>query len=260
MKEKLRRAIEKYLDPDSKQAKSGLKGAITKIVNAIPVSDTGLIREVLQEFSDLPNWLRLRFEKGSLYEENGCVFGWYSDSQLQAKPLPVELNSFSYHDETTDKLRIVKYILVIGAREGFYPAVPMPIENTFGGDLPKDVYINIPIDDTLNFLEMWKHGWASPCPIQWSRGKRQIRNDSEGWISQDGYTVDRSIIAHGFWVAWKWWPGCQLWYLNKRPELFEESEWWGPPRPDCAKPELGSMVLGVQNREFWERNKFYMED
>jgi hypothetical protein len=260
MKQKLRQAIEKYLNPDSKQAKSALKGAITKIVNAIPISDTSLIREVLQEFSDLPNWLRLRFEKGSLYEENGRVFGWYTGSQLQAQPLPVKLDSFSHHDETTDKLRIVKYILVIGAGEGFYPAVPMPIKNTFASNLPKGIYIDVPIDDTLNFLEMWKHGWASPCPIQWSWGKRQIWSDYEGWIPQDGYMVDRSIIAHGFWVAWKWWPGCHLWYLNKRPELFEESEWWGLPQPNCAKLESGSMVLGGQNREFWERNKFYIED
>jgi hypothetical protein len=155
MKEKLRRAIEKYLDPDSKQAKSALKGAITKIVNAIPVSETGLLREVLQEFSDLPNWLRLRFEKGSLYEESGRVFGWHSDSQLQAEPLPVTLDIFSYDDEITGEFCKVKYIVVTGDRDGFYPAVAMPIKDTFAISLPKGVYVDVPIDNDLNSLESW---------------------------------------------------------------------------------------------------------
>lgn len=247
MKQKLKLAIEKYLNPENKKSKSALKGAITRILNTATDADIDSLRGVLQELSELPDWLRLRLQKGSLYEDNGCVYGWYSGSQLQAEPIPVRFD-VRYDDETTNGFHIV----VTGHGKGFCPPVKLPLR---GG------IVDVPIEDDLKFLELWKYGWASALPLQWFYGERQVWGDREGSIIQDGYIVERSIIPHGFWCAWKWWPGCQFWYLNKRPELFEDADWWGPPHESALpSPAPGSVVLGGQNREFWERNKFYMED
>lgn len=79
-----------------------------------------------------------------------------------------------------------------------------------------------------------KYGWANACPLQWYR-------------DEEGYKVDRSIIPHGFWQAWKWWEGAWHWYIRNRPELFENFDCWGASWDElgeihAAKPKPSDAV------------------
>lgn len=215
---KIKIAIQKYLDADKRDSKSEAKEAITRLISAASATDVMSIPGVSQEFEELPNWLKLRLQKGSLYEEDGEVFGWYKDDQFQAEPLPVELDFFSYDDG--NDVRKVECIKVVSESIGFCPAVEIPYcirQSLFGETL-----VNVPIDDDLRFLELWGYGFASPCPLQWS----WFGPGRDRWDDRRGYVVERSIICHGFWRAWKWWPGCWHWYYEKQPELFEDAKWW----------------------------------
>lgn len=210
---KLKSAIQKYLDADTKPSKSGAKGAITRLINAAPAPDLMSIPYVLQQFEELPDWLELRFQKGSLYQEGDRVFGWYKADQIEAVDLPVVLDVFSYDDGIRN--RVVKYIRVVDKDMGFVPAVELPLRET-------RVEISVSgYDFDYPFLTMWEYGWAPPCDIQWSWFERPH------WSDLEGYVVERSIIPYGFWKAWKWWPDCWRWYYEKRPKLFEDAEWWG---------------------------------
>lgn len=247
---KLRVAVQKYLDADTKPSKSGAKGAITKLINAASPVDIMLIPGILQEFQELPQWLKLRFKKGSLYEEGDRVFGWYEDSQIQAVELPVSLEVFQYDDGEND--RVVKYIKVAAEMMGFAPAIDLP----FNG-LRVEVPVAPGFDFDYTFLTMWKHGWASPCSLQWSWFERPI------WSELEGYVVERSIIPYGFWKAWKWWPDCWRWYYEKRPELFEDANWLGaelPPVRHSPPNNPYAAVLGNANKDRHLKQMFFLDD
>ncbi|MEG4302200.1 hypothetical protein [Microcoleus sp. D3_18a_C4] len=102
--------------------------------------------------------------------------------------------------------------------------------------------VSVPYSQTFFYA---KYKFANACPLQWYR-------DAEG------YKVERSIIPHGFWQAWKWWDGAWQWYIEKRPELFEDFDCWDDPQPN-SRIEPGSAVLGGKNKDFWESQKFYLE-
>ncbi len=236
---KLKAAIQKYLDADTKNSKSGTKGAITKLINAASATDIILIPEILQGFQELPSWLELRFKKGSLYREGDRVFGWYKADQVQAVELPVVLDVFRYDDGVNFDAVLYTSMTVIQTHEElgcFIPAINLPFDGC---------RVDVPPDDD-NFWELHKHGWASPCDLQWSWFERSR------WSEKEGYVVERSIISHGFWQAWKWWPDCWHWYYVKRPELFEDADFWGPPIP-LARHEPPdnpyAAVLGGANKE-----------
>ncbi|WP_293335885.1 hypothetical protein [Microcoleus sp. CAWBG58] len=238
----MRAAIQKYLDPNtSRPSRSAAKGIITRLVNAASATDVVLISEILKEFDKLPDWLKLRFQKGSLYEEGDRVFGWCSDDQIQAVPLPVV---FDYYRDKSDG-RSVEYIRVVASDNvNFAPPVALPFDGC---------RVNVESDDP-NFLKLLEHGWASPCDLQWSWFERSRFSDLEG------YVVERSIIPYGFWQAWKWWPECWRWYLKKRPELFEEAEWWKKDPVYYEPPgDLYAAVLGGENKAFFESRKFYID-
>lgn len=229
----MKSAIQKYLNPDTtRPSRSAAKGIITKLVNAASATDLMLIPGILKEFEELPTWLKLRFQKGSLYQEGDRVFGWYREDQVQAVELPVTLD-FTY-DRDNDRMRRVEYVKVLFERDGFWPAIDLPFDGT---------RVNVPVCDDYPFLDLWECGWVSPCQIQWSWFERPR------WSDLDGYVVERSIIPHGFWKAWKWWPDCWRYYYDKRPELFEDAEWW-IPMPIRHEPpnDPYAVVLGGANK------------
>ncbi len=241
---KLKLAIQKYLNADTpRPSKSVAKGIITKMVNAASATDLMLIPEILKEFEELPAWLNLRFQKGSLYQEGDRVFGWCRDDQIQAVELPVRLGIFSYDDGNEN--RIVEYIRVVASdEEGFAAPVCLP----FGG-----CRVNIEPDDP-NFRELLKHGWASPCDLQWSWFEASRLSDLEG------YVVERSIVPHGFWRAWKWWPDCWEWYYSHRPELFEDAALWGDLLPVEPPNNPYAAVLGGANKQYFKDRMFFLDD
>jgi hypothetical protein len=234
--QKFKAAIQKYLEAQTKPAKSGAKGAITKLVNAANEAELKSIPEILQEFSNLPDWLKLRFEKGSLYKEGDRVFGWYHNEQIQACELPLTIDIYR-HDDGEDFLAVL-YTKVTVTHEamGFTPAIDLPFDGTL---------VNVPVSDDYPYLELWKCGWASPCEIQWSWFGRPR------WSQLEGYVVERSIIPHGFWQAWKWWPEAWQWYMEKRPELFEDAVWWGKEPFRYSPPDDHyAAVLGNASKHF----------
>ncbi|MEG4010494.1 hypothetical protein QUA41_31295 [Microcoleus sp. Pol11C1] len=253
LERKLRAAIQKYLDADTKHSKSGSLGQVTKLINAavadqriLGVETIEVIKTVIAEFGELPDKVQLRFQKGSLYEGEhprggGLVFGWYCETQIEAEPIPVILESLPLSDETQQK-----YIKVISGdmrQWGFLPAVDLPFDGCYVEVSPCDDY----------FTEILKAGWAPPCSIQWSWF------DRPSWANMEGYVVERSIIPYGFWQAWKWWPGCWQWYFQKRPELFEDAEFWHkePTRYDPPAGDLYAAVLGSASKN---REVFHLDD
>lgn len=223
-KEKLKEAIEKYIIAESPRAKSAAKGTLTRIVNSSTESNVReQIKEVLAGFDQLPELIKNRFTPGSLYREGNAVFGWYRENQVQAEAIPVDV-----------PLCCEGYLNVLSTRDGFIESVRLPFVQGFE--------VSVPCKQTLIYA---KYGYANPCSLQWHR-------------NLEGYKVERSIISHGFWQAWKWWDGARDWYLEHRPELFEDFDWWGEPTPDC-RIEPGSAVLGNKNKEFWQAQKFYLD-
>lgn len=184
--EKFRKVIQQYLDAQPAN-KSARKAAITKLINSSPDVTRDAIQKVIAGFEALPKEIKNRFTPNSLYREGSLVFGWYRENQMQAESIPVDI---PLHEEG--------YLRVIADRDGFTRSVLLPLigSNT----------VSVPWEKAFFYA---KHGWANACPIQWHR-------DAEA------YTVDRSIIPHGFWQAWKWWEGAWYWYLERRPELFED--------------------------------------
>lgn len=244
---KLKAAIQKYLDADTKNSKSGTKGAIAKLINAASATDIMLIPEILQGFQGLPSWLELRFKKGSLYREGDRVFGWYKVDQVQAVELPVALDVFRYDDGINFDAVLYTTMTVIQQYEerGFFLAINLPFDGC---------RVDVPPDDD-NFWELHKHGWASPCGLQWNWFERSRYSEKEG------YVVERSIISHGFWKAWRWWPGCWHWYYANRPELFEDAELWGLGSIQ-AEPlnDPYAVVLGGSNKQYFKDRMFFLDD
>lgn len=238
---KLKAAIQKYLDADTKNSKSGTKGAITKLINAASATDVMLIPGILQEFQGLPIWLDLRFKKGSLYQEGDRVFGWYKEGQVQAEPLPLRLYYQRFEDD--------RYCEVLDCAEeweteGFSEAVPIPLSYWL------DREVKVPVEQLRFYCE---HGYASPCKLQWER--KINRSQPE----EDGYYVTRSIIPHGFWQAWKWWPDCWYWYYSKRPELFEDANLWGSLQAEPPNDPYAA-VLGGSNKQYFKDRIFFLDD
>lgn len=239
--QKLKLAIQKYLDAVTKASRSGAKGAITRLVNNADLAESILIPKILEEFDGLPNWLKLRFQKGSLYQEGDRVFGWCTDDQIQAVSLPVILDCCNEPDG-----RSYRYIRVVASdEEGFAAPVRLPFDGC---------RVSVKSDDP-NFLELLQHGWASPCNLQWSWFERSR------WSDLDGYVVERSIIPHGFWHAWKWWPDCWEWYYSHRPELFEDAALWGDLLPPVEPPNNPyAAVLGGANKQYFKDRMFFLDD
>jgi hypothetical protein len=237
-REKFKKAIEKYIASvnfSSPTELSRAKGVITRIANSATVENAlEQIQEVLEGFgSELPKPIKNRFTPGSLYKEGNSVFGWYRPDQVQAEVIPVTI--------TSDGLDRENYSRVTESRDGFEVPVDMPLA---GGAC----VVSVPQQQSFFYA---KYGWANACPLQWYR-------------DEEGYKVDRSIIPHGFWQAWKWWEGARYWYLEKRPELFEDFDCWGVSWDErekihAAKPNSGDAVLGGANKNFWESKKFHLE-
>lgn len=204
--QKLKAAIQDYLDKGTQLSRSKARTVITKLINGASVTEMTLVPSVLQGFEVLPEWLNLRFQKGSLYKKGRRVFGWYKVDQVQAVELSVTLDVFHYDDGVDFLAVLYRSMKVVQIQEewGFFPATDLPFY---------DCRVRVSFDDD-NFRELHKCGYASPCDLQWS------------WVDKEGYVVERSIISHGFWKAWEWWPECWQFYYKKWPELFQDAEWW----------------------------------
>jgi hypothetical protein len=219
---KLRQSITRFLEADTSRKQAGIKGVITKLITqrAVEVGVTatrGEVLQVLEEFENLPDWLKERFNPRSFYKEKDRVFGWWdATEQVQAEELPL------YH--SVDRYYVSFYgsqnEAWIWNRRGFHLAQELPLKHG-----TESSWVDFPVEWT----EFWlPYGYALPCKLQW-------------YWDDDEYRVSRSIIDHGFWQGWKWWEGAKYWYFNHRPELFIDMvEWWGeePETPGTLTPAL----------------------
>lgn len=233
-------AIAKYLSADTDKKKSAAKGLITKVVNEI--GDGSQVWVIVREFN-LDNWLFRKFIPGPLSLEGDGVFGWYSERQIQIEKLP--MSTFSEGEKTYFKVNFYgfKSEAFLWKERGFEEAEELPIVRY---SIPFcSAWVEFPLKKTPVFIQ---HGYANSSPLQWS---------FENELEQTNYIVKRSIIPYGFWCAWKWWEGCQWWYLLNRPELFGDSELWGsePIQPRRWEPDNDpyAVVLGA-NQETYLRN------
>lgn len=231
---KFKKAFDKYIAATFPIEASRAKAAITKVVNSSTELNTQeQIQEVLSGFDELPEWIKNRFTPGSLYKEGGLVLGWHRENQVQAEVIAATI--------TSNGLEREGYLRVTASRDGFEMPVDMPLAGS-------DRVVSVPQQQSFFYA---KYGWANACPLQWYR-------------DEEGYKVDRSIIPHGFWQAWKWWEGAWHWYIKNRPELFEDFDCWGASWDElgeihAAKPKPSDAVLGGANKKFWESKKFHLE-
>lgn len=196
-KRALRQVIRKYLNTTFPSEANRAKVEIEKIVDATRDSDARKqIKEVLAEFGMLTGWLENHFTPGSLFTDRGWVFGWYHSEQLQAQRLPVKLSATYFKG-------IFRKIEVVENRDGFRVAEPLPFIDGFP--------VSIPEGKTHLFA---RYGWAAAVPLQWHR-------------TADGYMVNRTILACGFCIAWKWWPAAAKYYQKYPPSPLLE---------DCRLP------------------------
>lgn len=235
-------AIEKYLAADTMRKQSGAKGAITRLAND-RAAEIGVIaarkeiQEILSSFSseDLPHWLRHRFQPGSFYHEGDRVMGWWDEMlQVQAQKLPLVQSEKGYHVS----FYACSQDTPLWNERGFGLSESLPVRRMRDG-----LIVDISLKKTLFWLE---YGYALPCKLQWHRGS------FDGLVGQDECLwVERSILSAGYWQAWKWWgTETKYWYLEKRPELFNEMTWWGEleAQPIRYEPEDDpyAVVLGKQ--------------
>lgn len=152
----------------------------------------------------LAGWLENHFTPGSFFTDRGWAFEWYHPEQLQAQRLPVKLSATYFKG-------IFREIEVVENRDGFRIAEPLPFVN----GLP----VSVPDGKTHLFA---RHGWATAVPLQWHR-------------TADGYIVDRTILACGYVVAWKWWPAAAKYYAKHPPSpLLEDSRTSNESDRDCS--------------------------
>lgn len=232
-------AIAEYLDlwQVSNRKLGAAKGKITKLASEL-AGEMGATAarerifgflESIEIQSERLDLLRKRFDPKSFYEEGEKIFGWWDgENQVQAQELPlVKSNGYWVNWDFCRK------DTSIWRARGFEVPVSFPVESLEEGSIVK-----FDVKRSLDFIE---HGYALPCELQWHRGY---------W--DDGGTclwVDRSIISVGFWQAWKWWDTAKWWYLEKRPELFADLDWWSnelPPRRFEPEDDPYAVVLGGQ--------------
>lgn len=239
---KMLEAILAYLSENGSNRKiAAAKGRITKFANEL-ASEIGaaaarekilkLLEDVTEESS---RWdlLKNRFTPGSLYTEGDRVFGWWDTSaQVQAEELPLygsgATYSVSFYRRDNEAW--------LWRQRGFELAEDLPTVRR-GNEL----VVQFNVKRSLFWL---KYGYALPCDLPWHRG----RFDGDG----NCLWVDRSIISAGWWQAWKWWDGAKWWYLEKRPELFADMDWWGDweEKPVFYSPpdDPYAAVLGTPHR------------
>jgi hypothetical protein len=187
-KREFEEAVSKYLNTATPKQANAAKDEITRLVASTTDAEAGQqIKEVLADVDIVPQWLGIHFTRGSLYvTDRGLVYGWWREDQLQAELLPVKISRTYFKGH-------FRKIEVVNSRNGFEVAEPLPFSDSG--------VVRVPEFETIKYS---RHGWANALPLQWYR-------------TADSYTVNYSILACGFWVAWKWWPGAGDYYAKNPP-------------------------------------------
>jgi hypothetical protein len=222
--EKLDAAIDRYIGADTARKRTNAKKALIKLVcdRAEQVGNDDARVEFYKVLLAknrtkglpnklLPDELVHCFSPHTFYEKGDRVIGWWADGEVQvhAEELPLVRSAGIPHSYGCSAVSFDKYPerVTVWRQRGFEKAEQLPIVSGVAG-----ITVYFPWTQSQLLAE---HGYARPCELPWHR-------------DSDGLFVDRSIIEHGFWQAWKWWgTDTRWWYLEHRPELFAKLDWWG---------------------------------
>jgi hypothetical protein len=210
-KTEFRKAVKECLNATAPFDASRAKDGIITLVRRSTESDVReQIQEVFSEFGMLTEWLEDHFTPGSLYVDRNLVFGWWYEDQLQAEPLPVALSKNYFKGSPRE-------MGVLADRNGFSRSLPLPLLDSSLLGVPGCLMVCVPASRSIEYA---RYGWAEALPLQWRRD----------W---GRYIVDRSIIACGFWAAWKWWAGAGEFYAENPPyPMAEDFDYRGVPTGD----------------------------
>ncbi|MEG3861044.1 hypothetical protein [Microcoleus sp. herbarium12] len=250
--EKFRIAVEKIVSKEHTETIG--KAQLTKIVKQWEKEEpSNTIKKTIEQVLltvNLPkesNWVQQRYTyvagyfwlENSSHKYGDTVLGWHDDPlQIQAEALPLKLHFQRFDDD--------RYLEVLDwgwDEKGFMAAEDVPL-------CWHSCHVEIPIEKTWFFC---KYKYAAPCQLQWQRKYDHIPEER-------GLYVLRSIIPHGFWQAWKWWPEAREWYYEHRPELFEEEEIWGKKPTWNEPPNSYSAVLSPNNSNSLKNQIFHIEE
>lgn len=239
------KVVENQLNKYIEKPTSARKGKITIAINALerkckypPKLVIEAILELLTKLEKpgktmflLAHW-RDRLQGAPVIPKTSqSVYGKWHDDQVLAEPLPLTLiteDSF-FHGKRGFKVSYeIRSIRSSGFSKGdwesrgFAEAVTLPLHWQENGQTWR---VTVPF-----YLqqELLSHGYAAAIPIQWSRRTETFRDRAHpNEENCPGLYVERSIIAFGFWKAYRWWQGCKLWYYERHPEWFWDDPVWG---------------------------------
>ncbi len=229
------------------------KAQLTKIVDQWEKEEScDVIKNAIEEIlltAAIPKWAewisrRYTYVPGYFWLEKSnikygdTVLGWLDQNQVQAEPMPLK----AWYQWLPEE----RYWEVLDWWEestGFAVAEDLPL-------YWHTSVVTVPTEKLRSFCE---HGFASPCAIQWERRCNQYDP------LENGLYVTRTIVPHGFWKAWKWWPEAWIWYYEHRPELFEEEDVWGK-RVRCEPFNPYAAVFSPSNSESLRARLFHIDD
>lgn len=230
--------IKRLLNADTHKKTIAAKSSITKKINELgKVYGASKAREIALTF--IPKELEFlikRLTPGYFYLEDTLLYGWYDDSQqVQAERLPVERRG--------DKYVVIVHLseaLELWKQRGFCGAVNLP--TTY---YPEEGIMVLTVRVPHENFEFWASaGYANACDIQY-------------YWNQEGLTVSRSIIEHGFWKAYKWWPEAKIFWLKERPEWFTDLSCWKKNEP---KPKPYDAIISPSSSEQWKASRLNFDE
>jgi len=275
-------AIKKQLEKYVKKPTPARKGKITIAINALelkckypPKLVIEAISGLIEDFEEpgetmflLRHWSDRLQGAPIIPSTSQSVYGkWYSDQVLaEALPLDPVSGDFFNHGKRGFKVDLdvrTKECSLDWERRGFAEAEPLPVSRDYGCQAWC-------VEILKNKREMIQYGFAESSPLQW---RRQIERPAwmERQSNQDrppeyrnteedrpGFYVERSILAFGFWKAYRWWAGCRDWYYDKHPDWFWDDPVWGESEvieaviPEGVIPE-GAAVISPQSLALFQR-------
>lgn len=255
---KIRTQLTKYLDSPIPARRGQVFKSMSAMEGKYPTElIVEAILDLLEELDKYPpdsshllNYWRDRMKGAPVVPiMSHSVYGKWSDSQVVAESLPL--------NQITDGLSVHGYEVTLQGvhgeeyekwvDRGFLMAEPLPV-------VWRDQAGYVTIAQS-QWREMAKNGWAEAQPLPWTRLLDASSPGINVEENSSGLYVERSIIAHGFWKAYKWWAGCQYWYYECHPEWFWDDPVWGTEVVDATfAPEGAAIMSPISSAAFSRLN------
>ncbi|MFP5272608.1 hypothetical protein [Coleofasciculus sp.] len=257
--EKIRTQLTKYLDSPIPARRGQVFKSMSAMEGKYPTElIVEAILDLLEELDKYPpdsshllNYWRDRLQGAPVVPiMSSSVYGKWSDSQVVAESLPLQI---------TERLSVHGYEVNLWGNKreyqmwvdrGFLMAEPLPVVRRDEAE-----YVSVAQD---KWKVMARNGYAEAQPLPWTRRIEEssvifTANGINVEEDRPGLYVERSIIAHGFWKAYKWWAGCRYWYYERHPEWFWDDPIWGSEVVEVVIVPEGAAVISPQSLELFQR-------